>query len=98
MSLARPACGSKARLDTDLDFMFPRGLAVFRTGGELVYHHDGISLQEMVVPVLSLRIPSAKIAAEAGASVALEGHPGVVINRTTSPGAGVDGGPGERNA
>ena len=74
--------GQTLGYDTDLDFMFPRGLAVFRTGGDLAYHHGGISLQEMVVPVLSLRIPSAKIAAEAGAPAALEGYPAVVTNRT----------------
>ncbi|MCP3911843.1 MAG: PglZ domain-containing protein, partial [Actinomycetia bacterium] len=74
--------GQTLGYDTDLDFMFPRGLAVFRTGGDLAYHHGGISLQEMVVPVLSLRIPSAKIAAEAGAPVTLEGYPAVVTNRT----------------
>lgn len=62
--------GQTLGYDTDLDFMFPKGLAVFRTGGDLAYHHGGISLQEMVV------------SAEAGAPVALEGYPAVVTNRT----------------
>ncbi len=39
-------------------------------------------LAERAVPVLSLRIPSAKIAAAAGAPVVLSGYPAAVTNRT----------------
>ena len=45
--------------DSDLDFVFPKGLGVFKAGGDLAYHHGGISLQEMVVPVVTFRIPAA---------------------------------------
>ena len=74
--------GEQLGYDTDLDFIFPRGLAVFRTGGDLASHHGGISLQEMVVPVLSLRIPSAAIEEGAKAPVELSGYPSTLTNRT----------------
>ncbi len=81
-----PACirvsGQKLGYDTDLDFLFPRGLAVFRTGGDLAYHHGGISLQEMVVPVLSLRIPPAEIQETARTPAGLAGYPATITNRT----------------
>ena len=48
----RSAC-PRAELgyDSDLDFVFPTGLGVFKAGGGLTYHHGGTSLQEMVIPV-----------------------------------------------
>lgn len=41
----------------DLDFIFPEGAAVFKTGGGLSYHHGGLSLQELIVPVITGRFP-----------------------------------------
>ncbi len=42
-----------------LEFAFPRGGAVFRAaGGHAHYYHGGISLQELVVPLLHLRLRS----------------------------------------
>ena len=43
--------------DSDLDFVFPQGTGVFQAGGGLRYHHGGLSLQEMVIPVLRVRMP-----------------------------------------
>jgi hypothetical protein len=44
-------------LGGDLEFAFPRGLNVFRVrGGSKTYFHGGLSLQELVVPVLRLRL------------------------------------------
>jgi len=75
--------GAELGYDTDLDFIFPRGLAVFRTGGDLAFHHGGISLQEMVVPVVSLRMPSKEsVPATSGSKVTLENLPTVLSNRT----------------
>lgn len=74
--------GAELGYDTDLDFIFPKGLAVFRAGGDLAFHHGGPSLQEMIVPVVTLRIPSAAAEATSGSKVALEGHPNVLTNRT----------------
>ena len=74
--------GAELGYDTDLDFIFPKGLAVFRAGGDLAFHHGGPSLQEMIVPVVTLRIPSAAPEAASGSKVTLEGHPSVLTNRT----------------
>ncbi|RME21154.1 MAG: PglZ domain-containing protein [Deltaproteobacteria bacterium] len=75
--------GANLGYDTDLDFIFPRGLALFRTGGDLAFHHGGISLQEMVIPVVSLRMP-AKGAEQPvrGSKVQLDNLPKVLTNRT----------------
>jgi hypothetical protein len=85
--------GSDLGYDTDLDFIFPRGLAVFRTGGDLAFHHGGISLQEMVVPVVSLRMaakPSKPTAS--GPKVTLENLPTLLTNRTFGMGVHVEAG------
>jgi hypothetical protein len=66
--------------DSDLDFVFPKGLGVFKAGGDLAYHHGGISLQEMVVPVLTFRIPVASEPARSGRVVDVQA-PDEVTNR-----------------
>jgi hypothetical protein len=50
---------------SDLDFVFPRGAGVFRAGGDLAYHHGGPTLQEMVIPVITVR-SALPVAAAAG--------------------------------
>lgn len=47
---------------SELDFVFPRGIAVFKTtGSENDYFHGGLSLQEIVIPVISIQMkPSPK--------------------------------------
>lgn len=74
--------GAELGYDTDLDFIFPKGLAVFRAGGDLAFHHGGPSLQEMIVPVVTLRIPSTAAQTTSSSKVTLEGHPSVLTNRT----------------
>lgn len=74
--------GANLGYDTELDFIFPKGLAVFRAGGDLAFHHGGPSLQEMIVPVVTLRIPSTAPETASGSKVTLEGHPTVLTNRT----------------
>ena len=74
--------GTELGYDTDLDFVFPTGLAVFKAGGDLSFHHGGLSLQELIVPVVSLRIPAATEEAPAGPSVTLSGCPDTITNRT----------------
>jgi len=76
--------GADLGYQTDLDFIFPRGLAVFRAGGDLAFHHGGISLQEMVVPVVTLRMPMATDDVVPGTKVAVEGYPKVLTNRVFS--------------
>jgi hypothetical protein len=81
-----PGClrvtGAELGYDSDLEFIFPEGLAVFRAAGDLAFHHGGISLQELVIPVVTLRLPSAEAATQAGVLVRLAGLPEAVTNRT----------------
>lgn len=65
----------------DLDFVFPKSLGVFKSGGDLAYHHGGISLQEMVVPVVTFRIPATPEPAVSRTVVQLAGAPDAVTNR-----------------
>lgn len=39
---------------SDLEFVFPRGAGVFKAGGDLGYHHGGLSLQEIVIPMITV--------------------------------------------
>ena len=81
-----PGClrvsGAELGYDTDLEFIFPEGLGVFRTGGDLAFHHGGISLQELVVPVVTLRMPTREAAERTGTVVQLADVPEAVTNRT----------------
>jgi hypothetical protein len=74
--------GSELGYDTPLDFVFPAGLAVLKTSGGLRYHHGGISLQEVVVPVLSLRIAIKEEEKAARAKVRILSSPKAITNRT----------------
>jgi len=72
--------------DSDLELVFPKGAGVFKAGGDLAFHHGGPTLQEMVVPVLSLRsstrqgsMPKTKPPA-----LVVSGLPEVVTNRIFS--------------
>lgn len=72
--------------DTDLDFVFPRGIGVFRAGGDLAFHHGGASPQEMIVPVVTVRSSSAAPLAAGGRSVslAIADVPTTITNRIFS--------------
>ena len=74
--------GAELGYDTNLDFVFPVGLGVFKSGGGLSYHHGGASLQELVIPIVSLRIPSRRSRAPAHKTVKLIGVPAEITNRT----------------
>ncbi|HKV11148.1 MAG TPA: PglZ domain-containing protein [Thermoanaerobaculia bacterium] len=41
--------------DSDLELVFPIGGGVFKAGGDLAYHHGGPSLQELIIPVVTVR-------------------------------------------
>ena len=74
--------GTELGYQTDLEFIFPRGLAVFKAGGDLAFHHGGCSLQEMVVPVVTLRMPSSQVPAKVASNVVVKGYPSRLTNRT----------------
>ncbi|MDZ4698270.1 MAG: PglZ domain-containing protein [Rhodothermales bacterium] len=76
---------------TDLEFIFPTGLGVFPAGGDLSYHHGGISLQEILVPVLTFRMPAAQVAPASSFSVTLANYPDRVTNRTIGARVSVSG-------
>lgn len=67
---------------TDLDIVIPRGTGVFKAGGSLSFHHGGLSLQELVVPVLSLELKGKRPAKarRSGDMVALESVPKEITN------------------
>ena len=74
--------GAELGYDTDLDFIFPKGLAVFRAGGDLAFHHGGPSLQEMIVPVVTLRMPGITKKPKRAETLVLGGFPARLTNRT----------------
>ncbi len=48
--------GAKLGYVTDLDVVVPTSVSVFKAGGDLAYHHGGASLQELVIPVITVRM------------------------------------------
>ncbi len=66
---------------SDLDFVFPGGSGVFRSGGDLAYHHGGLSLQEVVIPVLKIRLKPIEAKASQSADVVASGLPEAITNR-----------------
>ena len=67
---------------TDLDIVVPRGTGVFKAGGSLSFHHGGLSLQELIIPVLSLGLKGKRLAKarRGGELVALESVPKEITN------------------
>ena len=74
--------GADLGYDTNLDFVFPTGLGVFKAGGGLSFHHGSVSLQELVIPVVSLRIPLRDSKMPTGKVAQLRGVPDKITNRT----------------
>ncbi|MDM8516748.1 PglZ domain-containing protein [Desulfobacterales bacterium HSG16] len=74
--------GAELGYDTDQDFIFPTGLAVLKAHGGLSYHHGGISLQELVIPVISLRIPGDTVDDTPSTKIDIKGYPETLTNRT----------------
>jgi hypothetical protein len=70
--------------DTDLDFVFPVGVGVFRAGGDLAFHHGGPSLQELVVPVITVRSGRADAETGYGATLSVTDVPATITNRIFS--------------
>lgn len=69
---------------SDLDFVFPVGCAVFKAGGDLAFHHGGPSLQEMIIPVVTVRTKVRDSLRPSAALVTVSGIPEVVTNRIFS--------------
>lgn len=69
---------------SDLEFVFPTGCGVFRAGGDLAFHHGGPALQELVVPVLTVRLKVRDSARPTAGPVTASGLPEAVTNRIFS--------------
>lgn len=69
---------------SDLEFVFPTGSGVFKTGGDLAFHHGGPSLQELIVPVVTVRLRSESAKALKVSPIEVVGIPEVVTNRIFS--------------
>ncbi len=55
---SRRVSGAKLGYESDLDVVVPASVSVFKAGGDLAYHHGGASLQELVIPVLTVHLKS----------------------------------------
>lgn len=76
--------GAELGYDTDLDVVFPVGLSVFRAGGDLAYYHGGPSLQELVVPAITLRMSGRDSQKPKGTPVTITELPAAVKSRMVS--------------
>lgn len=70
--------------DSDLEFIFPSASGVFKAGGDLAFHHGGPSLQELVIPVLSIRTRSTESEKPKASPITATGLPAAVTNRIFS--------------
>jgi hypothetical protein len=66
---------------SDLDLVFPKGCGVFKAGGDLAFHHGGPSLQELIVPVLTVLTRAPIAERTRGAAIDVEGAPAAITNR-----------------
>ena len=77
--------------DSDLDFVFPLGTGVFKSGGDLAFHHGGPSLQELIIPVVTIRMKAAEKTRSTLGPVTATGLPNAVTNRIFSVTIQLDG-------
>jgi hypothetical protein len=69
---------------SDLDLVFPAAAGVFKAGGDLAFHHGGPSLQEIVLPVLTVRTKAQESARLSATPIRAAGLPDAVTNRIFS--------------
>lgn len=69
---------------SDLEFVFPTGSGVFRAGGDLAFHHGGPSLQELLVPVLTIRTKVRPSIRPSAGPITASGLPEAITNRIFS--------------
>lgn len=69
---------------SDLEFVFPATAGVFRAGGDLAFHHGGPSLQELVIPVVTVRTKARKAEHPSAGPIEASGLPEAVTNRIFS--------------
>jgi len=90
-----PGCvrvsGPELGYASDLEFVFPRGSGVFLAGGDLGFHHGGPSLQELIVPVLTVRSTAPVPASPKKAAIEVGNLPYRITNRIFSVTARLEG-------
>ena len=69
---------------SDLEFVFPSAAGVFKAGGDLAFHHGGTSLQELIVPVVTVRTKARDSVTPSLGPIEALGLPHVVTNRIFS--------------
>jgi len=69
---------------SDLDFIFPAATGVFKAGGDLAFHHGGASLQELVIPVLTVRTKARDSTRPSAGPITAAALPETVTNRIFS--------------
>jgi hypothetical protein len=69
---------------SDLELVFPAATGVFKAGGDLAFHHGGPSLQELVVPVLTVRTKVRESVRPSAGPIEAIGLPDAVTNRIFS--------------
>jgi hypothetical protein len=70
---------------TDLEIVVPKGTGVFKAGGSLAFHHGGLSLQELVIPVLTFELRGKKATKKkTEPPIALAKVPKAITNRIFS--------------
>jgi hypothetical protein len=70
--------------DSDLELVFPSGGGVLKAGGDLAYHHGGPSLQELIIPVVTVRTKRAAAPGSTASPVTATVIPEEVSTRSTS--------------
>jgi hypothetical protein len=70
--------------ESDLEFVFPGGCGVFRAGGDLAFHHGGPSLQELIIPVLSVHLKIKESPKSTASAITASGLPEAITNRIFS--------------
>lgn len=83
-----PACVRVSAADlgysSDLEFVFPRGCGVFKSGGDLAFHHGGPTLQELIVPVITVHTKIRDSERTHIGTVSVTGLPDKITNRVFS--------------
>lgn len=69
---------------SNLEFVFPVGSGVFKAGGDLAFHHGGASLQELIIPVLTVRLKMRESGRPTARLISASGLPDAVTNRIFS--------------
>jgi PglZ domain-containing protein len=69
---------------SDLELVFPAATGIFKAGGDLAFHHGGPALQEMVIPVLTVRTKTRDSVRPSAGPMEASGLPEAVTNRIFS--------------